>query len=413
MTSTTAFFIIMNTNNISRTWVELNQTALINNVKNLKKLALHNELGLVVKSNAYGHGIVAVSQVLETLPEVDWLFTVGFKEACMLRSHGITKKILALGYHDLELSEAIRNHVHIPLIHSDRALADEINRQAQALMQKAFIHLKIETGLGRLGFTEQEVVSFAQYIKERCPHIELYGIYTHLSDPNREDLTYTYHQLDTFNRVINNLKEHNIHIPCPHALASGGLSIPFPDKPEYNYALVRAGGNMYGFWKSDLQKQRFHAIDPSIELELVLTWKTKILHIAHHPPHNYIGYSRTYTTKRDSLIAVLPIGYDDGYPRALSSHAHALVNGVLAPVAGLVSMNLMAIDVTEVPNVTMGMEVALMGPHEGITPDELAYKAGTINNELVTGINPLIERRMIPQPSVCVHDYDKPSIARI
>jgi len=402
----------MNTN-FPRTWIELNQPALLNNVKNLKKLTQGTQLGFVVKSNAYGHGLLPVSLLLEMLPEVTWLFTIGFQEGCILRSHGITKKILALGYHDLDPREAIINHIDIPIAHPDYALMDYLNVQAQGLMQKASVHLKIETGLGRLGCAEHEIVPFARYIKEQCPYIDLHGMYTHLSDPNHEDLEYTHHQLDTFNHVVQTLKDNNIHIPCTHVLASGSLSLPFPNKPEYRYSTVRIGGNLYGLWKSELQKQRFHAIDESIKLEPILTWKTQILHLGHYPAGSCIGYTRTYTTKRNSVIAVLPVGYTDGYPRMLSNNAHALVNGVLAPVAGIVSMNLMAIDVTDVPGAAVGMEVSLIGPHHGITADELAHNAGTISNELLTRLNPGIERHMVLQPATCVHDYDQPSIARI
>ncbi len=395
------------------TWIELNQTALLSNIHNVKKITRNTSLGFVVKSNAYGHGIVPVSTVLETIPEVAWLFTIGFQEGCTLRARGITKKILALGYHDLELQEAIIHDIDIPITYPDKALADYINQQAQTNMHKASIHLKIETGLGRLGFAEHEVLAFAQYIKEHCPWINLRGIYTHLSDPNNEDLTYTYHQLAIFNRVLQTLQQHNIHIPYTHVLASGSLFLPFPNKPEYNYSTVRIGGNLYGFWKSELQKKRFQEIDPTIELHPVLSWKTQIVHLGYHPKDSSIGYARSFTAKRDSIIAILPVGYTDGYPRILSNNAHVWVNGVLAPIAGMVSMNLMAIDVTEVPNIAIGTEVTLIGQHQGVTADELAKRAGTINNELVTRLNPGIARQMVLQPINEVYDHDQASIARI
>ena len=386
----------MNTNT-PRTWIEINRSALLANIMHLKKLTKNTALGCVVKSNAYGHGILAVSSLLESVPDIVWLFTIGFQEACLLRAHGITKKILALGYADLEYQEAILNNIDIAITDADHTLIDHINEQAQALNKKASVHLKIETGLGRLGLATHEVVPFAQYIKENCPFIDLHGIFTHLSDSNNENLEYTYHQLDTFNHVIDALKQRNINIPCTHALSSGSLSLPYPDKPHYNYATVRIGGNMYGLWKSELQKKRFHAIDASIELEPVLSCKTKIFHIGHHPAGSSIGYMRAFITQRDSIIAILPVGYADGYPRILSNNAHVLVNGILAPVAGIVSMNLMAIDITNVPSVAVGMEVSLIGPHQGITADEMARKAGTITNELLTRINPLIERQIVAQ----------------
>ncbi len=159
--------------------------------------------------------------------------------------------------------------------------------------------------------------------------------------------------------------------------------------------VLRIGTNMFGFWKSDLQRQRCAKIAAGRDLEPVLTWKTRILSLKTIPAGRPVGYNRTFVAPRSLTLATVPVGYVDGYPRALSNRAHVLIRGVLAPVVGLVSMNMLTIDVSEVPDIALGDEVVLLGSDKGVTAPELAQAMGSVPNELTTRINPLIPRLVV------------------
>ena len=389
----------MNKKNLT-TWIEISQEALLHNVQQIKKLCPESQLGVVIKSNAYGHGMELVGSILEKSANVEWLFVVGIQEGLALRATGITKKILALAYHDAPLQEAIMNNIDITLYNADAAFIKELDASARLCGKKARVHIKVDTGLSRLGLNTQEVTSYAKLLIESSQHIELVGIFTHLADPNNPDPSYTHEQLDRFNAVLEDLKKNNIFVPVSHALSCGGLTLVRPpivmQKNKYIYTAVRVGTNIYGMWKSDSQKKFTLACDPSVTLRPILTWKAHVLSVISVPAGQSIGYARTYTAPRDSSIAVISVGYFDGYPRALSGKSHVMINNMLAPVVGRISMNILAVDVTDIPNVAPHTEVILIGDAPGITADDLARQADTLNNEVLSRINPIIPRIKVP-----------------
>lgn len=402
-------------------WIEINRSALINNINQIKKFLRDSKLSVVVKSNGYGHGLIEMGLILENVTEVYCLCTAGIEEALKLRAAGITKKILVLAYYDAPLKEAINNN--IDLIFYDISRLNEINKSALEVQKKVKIHLKIETGLGRLGIKSDSIVNFLEELK-KYPNIELFGVCTHLSDTCGNDLSYAYEQLDIFNKILKQIRSLGFSNIFSHALSSGGISIGCAssnlsklkhdlnnlDKTElsekflinknpnlYEYSMVRAGTNIYGLWKSEAQKNRMLEYDPTIKIDPILTWKTKIIDIVKVNSDEPIGYLRTYIAKYNMKVAIISAGYADGYPRILSNKSVVLVNGQYAPVIGLISMNIMAIDVTNIPTAQIGNEVILLGNHEKILANDLAQLAQTTNLEILTKINPEIKRIIVNQ----------------
>lgn len=389
----------MNKNRL-HTHIEISREALLHNVRQLKKLCFESRLGVVIKSNAYGHGIELVGSVLEKCDDVDRLFVIGIDEGLVLRAAGITKKILALAYHDASVEEAILNDIDITLHDADAAFVAELDRSARACGKKVRVHVKIDTGLTRLGLREPDkIIRYVELLMQYVDTVDLVGIFTHLADPNNPDPAYTHEQLDRFNGILKSLRERGIHIPVTHALSSGGLALVRPplvmQKDTYVYTTTRIGTNIYGLWKSDAQKKFIHACDPSIALKPVLTWKARILSTCFVTAGQSVGYARTYIAPHDSSVAMISVGYADGYPRALSGKSRVMIGSAYAPVVGLISMNILAIDVTGIPGAVPGAEVTLFGDAPCITVDEVARHAGILNNELVARINPLISRSLV------------------
>ena len=322
-----------------------------------------------------------IAAMVEQCPDVAWLFTAGIDEACLVRAQGCSKPILALAYSSNLFEEAINNTIDVAIY--DHETVKALNACAAQLKKKARVHIKVDTGMSRLGVLPAEVVQFVENIQACYKNIEVYGIFTHLADTNNSDLSYTHNQLAQFDAVVEQLAGTGI---CSHVLASGSLFLP------QKYPLVRVGTSLYGFWKSAVQKKRFQDKFPDLELQPVLTWKTRIIQIKTIPAGCSVGYNRTFFSSRQTTIAILPIGYADGYSRELSNKSHVIINGCPAPILGMVTMNLTVVDITDIADVTVGTEVILLGNYPGITATDLAQKLGTINNEIVTRISPTIPR---------------------
>ena len=381
-----------------RTRIEISKKALIHNLGQIKKLCPGSNLGVVVKSNAYGHGAEIVASVMQEMPDVDCLFVAGIREGLALRAAGISKPVLALAYYDAPLAEAILGNIELTVYEADPVLIKELDAVARDCGAQVRVHLKVDTGLARLGVRPDEVMGCIELLARYAPRIECVGIFTHLADANSADPTYTCEQLDRFNAVLRAVRARAVHIPVWHALSSGGLAQVFllgAHKKDYVYTTVRAGTSVYGLWKSDVQKNAVQACDPSIELKQVLTWKARILSVIFVPAGRSIGYARTYVTPRDAAVALISIGYADGYPRSLSGNAYVMIGSAYAPVVGTVSMNITAVDVTGIADAVAGADATLIGDASGITADAVAAYAGIYHNELLARLNPLIERHLV------------------
>jgi len=373
--------------------VEIDRSALTHNIQQFRRLIGKKRMFLAtVKANAYGHGIVEVSQIAVDAG-VDWLGVQSLEEGILLREKGFTRPILVLGYVPFEgLKEAIARELRLTVYNFET-----LSRLAQAcrkLRKNANLHLKIETGTYRQGITEEDVLSFAQKVKE-FPELVLEGISSHFA--NIEDTTdhsYAQYQLDTFKRVLGMLEKNKIEIPLKHMSCSAS-AILFPDT---YFDMVRAGISMYGLWpsKETFLSCRLQNREPLL-LRPVLSWKTRIAQVKKVPRGAFVGYGCTYRASRETILAVIPVGYYDGYDRRLSNSSYVLVKGRRAPLRGRVCMDFILADVTDIPGVDMEEDVVLLGKdgEESITANDLASLVGTINYEIVTRINPLVPRLII------------------
>ena len=374
----------------SLVWIELDGKAPDHNARELKACA--NEgvlLCAVIKSNAYGHG---VAQMVKLLPSADWFAVNSLEEGLELRELGVRKPILLLGHVPLErLREAVEAGLRLTVYNLETL--DALSRLHTSERQIR-LHLKVETGTGRQGILIDEIGMFVERI-DRTAGVELEGVSTHFA--NIEDTLnheYSDYQVERFQRALQVLDDRG-HSPSIIHTASTAASILFP---QTHFRMIRAGIGIYGLWPSRetfISAKMGHGRVP--DLRPVLTWKTRIVQIKTLPEGSFVGYGCTYRTTRRTRMAVLPVGYADGYDRKLGNNAYVLVNGKRAPVMGRVCMNLTMIDITDIEKVSLENEVVLLGTwdSESITAETLAGWAGTINYEIVTRISPYLERRIV------------------
>lgn len=371
-------------------WVEISADNLLHNIAVIREqIGGERKLMAVVKSNAYGHGITEIASLCSSAP-VDWLGVNSIEEALHLRDNGISLPIFILGYVALnDLEDAVQHDIRMTVYNPETVRRlEEIGKQKQ---KKIPIHIKIETGTNRQGVEGKELTSLLSLIEE-CPSVFLEGISTHFA--NIEDTTdhsYAQYQLDRFREIENTFLSRKVTIR--HSACSAAILL----FPETYYEMVRAGIAMYGLWPSKQTKVSCSMKGKKVpELKPVLTWKTKIAQIKNVADDSFISYGCTFRTTRDSIIAVLPVGYYDGYRRAFSNVSHVLIKGRRAPVRGRVCMNITLVDVTDIGHISLEEEVVLLGRQGGeeISADHLASIAGTINYEIVTGINPNLERKV-------------------
>lgn len=369
----------------SSTWVEIDPQAFAHNIAMYKKVCTPALFAPVIKSNAYGHGIELIAQMCETLPAVDFIAVASLDEAVQLRMHGIKKPILVLSIVQGDLAQAVLHDIRLVVYNYETVHA--LEAAAQQLGKKAIVHIKLDTGLSRLGVLPAQAIQFVEQVYQ-LPHINIEGIFTHFADSENEDQTFVAHQLLQFNFVIDHLAARGITIPLRHTTCSAAATMAF----QAHGTLVRAGVGTYGLWPSqDTQRIAMEKI-PQFSLKPVLTWKTSIIHLKEIPVGGCVGYDRTFTAQRVTKIATLPIGYWDGYDRSLSNNGLVIVRGKQAPIVGRVAMNLTMVDVTDIVDVALADEVLLLGDYPGVRAEDLAARCGTINYEIVTRINPLIPR---------------------
>ena len=371
-------------------WIELDSDAPDHNLQELRRCARQDVLFCaIVKSNAYGHG---VSQMIRLLQSADWFAVNSLEEGIELRELGVEKPILLLGHVPIaHLEDAV--HADLRLTVYNRETIEALSR-IETADTPVKVHVKVETGTARQGVLPEEVPDFVHFIQKNRG-IQLEGISTHFA--NIEDTLnheYAEKQLATFKEVLEVLRKDGVKPPIVHT-ACTAASILFP---ETHYSMLRAGIGLYGLWPS--RETYLSALMGKLyvpKLRSILTWKTRIVQIKKLREGSYVGYGCTYRTTRPTNLAVLPVGYADGYDRNLSNTAYVLVNGKRASVIGRVCMNLTMIDVTDIPDVKLENEVVLLGSwgDERITAELMANWAGTINYEIVTRISPSLERKVL------------------
>ena len=370
-------------------WIEIDTESVACNLRKFKGLLSKNtKLLSVVKGEAYGHGMIEVARAALGAGS-EWLGVFHLGEVAELRKAGIDAPVLVLGYIPREdIEEAVELQARITVSSAETVEA------VRKTKKPAYLHLKLETGTNRLGLQGEALEKVLLEIKKNGTLV-LEGAHTHYA--NIEDTTehgYAQDQLNRFTEVLGDIRKQGFEVPLPHT-ACTAAAILFP---ETYFELVRVGIGMYGLWPSKetyvsaLQKGQ----DP-LKLKPAMTWKTIVAQAKEVPAGEYIGYGCTYRTTRNSVIAVLPVGYANGYDRLLSNRGHVLIRGTRAPIRGRVCMNLTMVDVTDIPGVVLEDEVVLLGRQgeEQITAEQMASWAQTINYEIVTRADPYAPRKFI------------------
>jgi alanine racemase len=373
------------------TWLEINKRALFHNLASFKELIGPTAmLAPVVKSNAYGHGLIPIATLCEQNEYVAWLCVLSLSEAVTLRLQGIKKPILVLSVLDLPVAEAIIYDIDFTIYSMDALTQAET--EGRRLKKAARIHVKVDTGLSRLGLLPAAAFSLIEHA-QRLPHVEIRGVFTHLSDAESAEPSYCKVQLQRFKDFTQALDKAGIPIPFKHVSCTAAASTFMRNQTEH--LIARCGLGIYGLWPTPLLKQKTVKYLTHGDIEPVLTWKTRIIHLNTVPAHSFIGYDCTYQTTTPTLIATLPVGYWDGLDRELSNKASVIINDHVAPIRGRIAMNLCMVDVTHIPKVKVGDIATILGNHPLISAEAHAAWANTINYEIVTRINPLLPRIIV------------------
>jgi alanine racemase len=351
------------------------------NLRQIKaKVGPDTKILSMIKANAYGHGARAVAKALAD--EGTYAFGVAtFEEAIELRQAGIRQPILVVaGVYAEQAGQFIDNQ--LTAVAHDLEAMKRLNGAAQGRDAPMSVHIKIDTGMGRLGFLPADIASWLPEL-QKLKALKIEGVFSHFSQAESVQGDYTQKQLRIFRDVVAGLRSQIVPPPLAH-LANSAATITLP---AAYFDMVRPGIMLYGPYPSPEMKSQ-------IELRPVLSWKTRVMQLKRVPTGTSISYGQTFVTQRESRIATLPVGYADGYQRLLSNRGEVLVNGKRAPVVGRVCMDLTMVDVTDIADVQHGDEVVLLGRQDAgeITADEMAAWANTISYEILTSISARVPR---------------------
>lgn len=335
----------------------------------------------IIKADGYGHGAIPVAHATEQ--QVDGFGVAAVQEAVNLRRAGIEKMILILGYTPPEYFQKIVE-LGISQTVFRYEMAERLDAEAGRQGKKARIHVKVDTGMGRIGFFDN--VESAQVVREiaALPHVELEGLFTHFACADEADKTSALGQLARFGRFCQQVQELGVEIPIRHISNSAG-SI---DLPQADYDMVRCGIATYGMYPSEEVNKRRICLRPALRLV------SHVVYVKEVEAGCGISYGSTFVTGRKTRIATIPVGYADGYPRRLSSKGFVLIHRKRAPILGRVCMDQMMVDVTHIPETAIGDSVVLAGSDgaEAITVEELSELAGSFNYEFVCNISKRVPR---------------------
>lgn len=362
------------------TIAEINLKAIRNNVRRLRERVQPAEVMAVVKADAYGHGAIPVAQTA-LAAGASQLAVALLEEGIELRRAQIAAPILVFGgFFEKQIDSFIENDLHFTLY--DLRLAEIVSRRAQALGRVAQAHVKIDTGMGRVGLLLAEVIKVIPAMA-KLPHLELIGLCTHFASSDSRDKTYAHRQLEQFNAIVQQLAQRDLRFKYLHAANSGAIL----DLPQSHFNLVRPGVIMYGYYPSNETSE-------SIPLEPAMTLRTEILHVKRVPAGTFISYNSTFQTHETTTIATLPIGYADGVPRRFSSNFEVLVRGRRCPLIGRVCMDQIMIDLGDMQDVHASEEVVLLGKQgdEEISIYEWCRRVETIPYEVTCGISKRVGR---------------------
>ncbi|HLO01521.1 MAG TPA: alanine racemase [Symbiobacteriaceae bacterium] len=366
----------MNPGRIRPTWVEVDLDAIAANVQTLKACAPNSMLMAVVKANAYGHGVVQVAKAA-VQAGAEWLGVASVEEGMELRRAGITTPCLILGHVQPGQADNTLLYDLRPTVYQ-MEVVQECSKWARAYRRKMALHVKVDTGMGRVGLPPEQVVAFIKQVNS-LPMLEVEGLFTHFAVADEPENPMTGAQISRYNQVLADLEAEGIQIPIRHTCNSAGIMI----HPSGHYDMVRAGIAMYGMPPDPQVKW-------PVELKPALTWKTRISFLKEVEAGAPLSYGGTYRPTERERIAVLPVGYADGLSRNLSNRGVLLVNDHPCPIVGRVCMDQTLIRIPDGVEAQVGDDVIIIGP--GQPAHALAQMLGTINYEIVCDIGPRVPR---------------------
>lgn len=363
-------------------WAEIDLDKIEYNIRNIKELAKDKEVIGVIKADAYGHGAIDIAPIL-LRNGVSRLAVATLTEAMELRRENISAPIIILGYTPTDFAEDLIKYDIEQTIYTLED-AQKFSNIAEKLNKKVKVHIALDTGMGRIGFLPNEE-SIENIIKiYKLKGIDIVGLFTHFSTADEENKEYTNKQYKILEDFCKELEMIGINIPFKHAANSATIM----DLPSMYLDGVRAGIVLYGYYPSnEVNKER-------LKIKPAMTLKAKIAHIKVLEKGAFVSYGRTYKVNETTRVATIPIGYADGYLRALSNKGKVIVNGKLVPVIGRVCMDQLMIDITNINNVNVDDEVILLGECDNVkyNADDMADAVGTINYEIICMIKGRVPR---------------------
>jgi len=370
-----------------RTWAEVSLTTLRENFRVVQQHVGPNvAICAVVKADGYGHGATECALALEA-EGTPWLGVTDAAEGRALRSAGIWTRILLMTGIWKGEEDGIVSHNLTPTIWETWHI-ERLERAAKKQQINLPVHLKVDTGMNRLGATIKALPQLCEKLA-LCEHLHLEGVSTHFASAEVLDAEDAPRQMKSFEQALVVLGQHGLHPPLVHMGNSAAVSV----RPETWKTMVRPGILLYGY-SLPIMRGGTIVTSPSLPLVPVLAWKTRVLTVKEVAAGEAVGYMGTYVTRKRSRIAVLPVGYADGYPRLLSNRARVIVRGEYAPVVGRISMDLTTADIGHIPGIAVGDEVILIGSNNGKSVDavELARLGETVPYEILCGISQRVPR---------------------
>lgn len=368
-----------------RVWAEVDLDAIWENMVHMKEnIAEKTKILAVIKTDGYGHGGVPIAKMLEQLDFMFGYAAATYEEAHVLREAGVKKPILILGYtFPYCYEELIREEIR-PAVYR-RDTVEELVAAAAKVGQKAKVHIKVDTGMGRIGITpDEEGLEFVRFLMGH-PELEVEGIFTHFAKSDEADKTSANHQLELFQNFIDKIQtELGLTIPVKHCSNSAAIL----EMPQANMDMVRAGITTYGLYPSEEVSKDIVPLRAAMSLYSHIVY-CKTIHAGQS-----VSYGGLFTAQKDTRVATIPVGYGDGYPRSLSGKGYVLIRGKKAPILGRVCMDQFMVDISEIPGVMEGDKVTLLGVDgtERITAEELGELSGRFNYEFVCDLGKRIPR---------------------
>lgn len=370
-----------------RTYVEIDLQAIRHNLIQVRnRIKDETKIMAIVKANAYGHGAIPVAKAIENM--VDAYGVAMIEEALELREAGFSQMILILGYTGEEWFEEVINYRISQTIYT-YDMAKKLSDVAVSLGKDAYVHIKLDTGMGRIGF--QPTTENVEKIKQisELPGLKIEGIFTHFARADEDTTKPVEKPLEQYMNFVHQLEEKGVHIPIKHVSNSASII----NLSQANFDMVRTGIINYGLYPSeDIKKE-------SIDLKPAMQWKSMVSFVKEVAPGTSISYGGTFVADKEMLVATIPVGYADGMKRDLSGKGQVLIHGEYAPILGRVCMDQFMVDVTDIPDVKMGDEVTIFGKQgeQEISVEQIASQSHSFNYEFVCNISQRVPRKYIEE----------------